>query len=231
MGNDIFSASQTPATTNNRTRPGIWLALLIALGLHALLLLLPLSGKNTDTRPVSAQIELQLTSFDPPPVVEDIFITEPDPPPPPAPLVEAPVHIVAPTPPARSLAPIERDPERMTMVERKRLTHTILSSQFITDESATDQLFGPAIARYSIETRKDFHYPEMANLLAMLDQPMQELPFEYTPGLVHFAYAPGVKGDLQRFWDVITPEFGMITDHGTEIRCVWVLVIAACGWK
>ena len=119
----------------------------------------------------------------------------------------------------------------MTPVEKTRLAHTILSSQFITDESASDQLFGPASARYSIQPRTDFHYPEKANLVAMLDQPMQNLPFEYRPGLIHFAYAPGVKGDLQRFWDVITPEFGMITDHGTEIRCVWVLVIAACGWK
>jgi hypothetical protein len=119
----------------------------------------------------------------------------------------------------------------MNTAERTRLTHTILSSQFITEESAADQLFGPAIARYAIETRKDFHYPGKANLVTMLDQPMQELPFEYTPGLIHFAYAPGVKGDLQRFWDVITPEFGMITDHGTEIRCIWALIIAACGWK
>ena len=119
----------------------------------------------------------------------------------------------------------------MTPMEKTLLTHTILSSQFITDEPAADQLFGPVIARYSIETQKEFHYPDKASLVSMLDQPMQELPFAYTPGLIQFAYAPGVKGDLQRFWDVITPEFGWITDHGTEVRCIWVLVIARCGWK
>jgi hypothetical protein len=68
-------------------------------------------------------------------------------------------------------------------------------------------------------------------MIAMLDQPMQKVPFAYTPGLVKFAYAPGVKGDLQRFWDVITPEFGWRTKNGTEFRCVWVLIIGGCGWK
>jgi len=243
MGNAIQSAIHTSAMTNSRTNPGIWLAMLIALGLHGLILLLPLSGQKTDTTPVSAQIELRLTKFEPPAVAREIFLTEPEPLPPsaplptpivqdkPVPLVKAPAQVAASTPPAATIKPIERELRQMTPVEKTRLTHTILSSQFITDESAADQLFGPAIARYNTETRTEFHYPEKDNLVAMLDQPMQDLPFEYRPGLIHFAYAPGLKGDLQRFWDVITPEFGMITDHGTEIRCMWVLVIAACGWK
>ena len=65
----------------------------------------------------------------------------------------------------------------------------------------------------------------------MLDQPMPDLPFAYTRGLVKFAYDPGLKGDLQRFWDVITPEFGWRTKNGTEFRCIWVLIIGGCGWK
>jgi len=240
MGNDIQSAIHTPAMTNSRFNPAIWLALLIALGLHGLILLLPLSGQKPGNPPVSAQIELRLTKFEPPPVAEEIFLIEPESPAPlptpvaqdkPVPLVKTPSQVVASTPPATTLIPIERDLEQMTPVEKTQLTDTILSSQFITNEPAADQLFGPAIARYSVEPRTEFHYPKKASLVAMLNQPMQDLPFEYTPGLIHFAYAPGVKGDLQRFWDIITPEFGMITDHGTEIRCVWVLVIAACGWK
>jgi len=240
MGNDIQSAIHTPAMTNSRFNPAIWLALLIALGLHGLILLLPLSGQKPGTPQISAQIELRLTKYESPPVAEEIFLIEPESPAPlptpvaqdkPVSLEKTPSQVVASTPPAITLAPIERDLEQMTPVEKTQLTDTILSSQFITDESAADQLFGPVVARYSTETRTEFHYPEKANLVAMLEQPMQNLPFEYTPGLIHFAYAPGVKGDLQRFWDVITPEFGMITDHGTEIRCIWVLVIAACGWK
>ena len=68
-------------------------------------------------------------------------------------------------------------------------------------------------------------------MLTMLNRPMQDLPFEYTPGLVHFAYVPGVRGDLQRFWDVITPEFGWRTNNGTEVRCKLLLVVIGCGWK
>ena len=243
MGNDIQSTNYTPTATKIRSKPGIWLAMLIALGFHGLILLLPLSKKQPDTSPNSAQIELRLSKIEPAPEVKDIFPIEPEPSPSPAPLlkpmiqdqsapmVKAPAQTIPAPPPVATLDPIERELEQMTPVEKTRLTHTILSSQFITDESAADQLFGPAIARYSIETQKEFHYPDKASLVSMLDQPMQELPFAYTPGLIQFAYAPGVKGDLQRFWDVITPEFGWITDHGTEVRCIWVLVIARCGWK
>lgn len=52
----------------------------------------------------------------------------------------------------------------------------------------------------------------------------------HTPGLIRFAYATGMKGDLHRFWDAITPEFGGITKYGTEIKCKWVLVIVGCAW-
>ena len=65
----------------------------------------------------------------------------------------------------------------------------------------------------------------------MLDQPLPDLPFAYTHGLVNFAYEPGVKGDLQRFWDVITPEFGWRTKYGTEVKCILILVVAGCAWK
>jgi hypothetical protein len=65
----------------------------------------------------------------------------------------------------------------------------------------------------------------------MLDQPLPDVPFAYTPDLVYFAYEPGVKGDLQRFWDIITPEFGWRTKYGTEVKCGLLLVIIACGWK
>jgi len=68
-------------------------------------------------------------------------------------------------------------------------------------------------------------------MIDMLDQPMPDVPFAYTPGLIYFAYDPGLKGDIQRFWDVITPEFGWRTKYGTEVRCKLILVIVGCGWK
>jgi len=242
MGNTFLSTSHTSANYG-RTNPGIWLALLIALGLHALILLLPLSGPKTEPAPSVALIELQIVKPEPPPVADDILPVTPEPPPSPALLptpmaqeVPAPPakkqpEVAAATPPATTLVPNEHDPELMSKAEKRRLTHTILSSQFITEESAADQLFGKPIARYNVEKQQEFHYPEKDNLATILNQPMQELPFEYTPGLVYFAYDPGIRGNLQRFWDTITPEFGWITRYGTEVKCKWVLVIAACGWK
>ena len=226
-----------------RQKSGIWLALLIALGLHGLMLLLPLSGQKTGSGTTLARIELQLIKPEPSAEAKEILLAAPEPPPSPArlttpmvqeisaPSVKTPPDVVAPTRPAATLIPIERDPELMSTAEKRRLTHTILSSQFITEESAADQLFGKSLAHNNFAIREEFHYPERDNLVTILTKPMQELPFEYRPGLIHFAYDPGVRGDLQRFWDTITPEFGWITKYGTEVKCKWILVIAGCGWK
>ena len=119
----------------------------------------------------------------------------------------------------------------MDELERRELTNSILTRQFITEESVTDKLFGKQVLQQPSEFQKEFHYPVRRSMITMLDQPMQELPFAFTPGLIHFAYDPGVKGDLQRFWNVITPEFGWRTKYGTEVRCTWMLVIVGCGWK
>jgi hypothetical protein len=243
MGNDIQNSTQTRTPASANTNPGIWLALAIALGLHALILLLPLPGQVPGARPVSAQIDLRLTTFDPIPVPEPLPEPVPEPVPEPrdtrpesVPLAETSSQGVSPASRAVILAPIKRGLETMNTEEKRRLTNLVLSSPFITEDSAADQLFGNPFVLYSTEIQKEFHqkefhYPERPSLLAMLDQPMQELPFAYTPGLVRFAYDPGIKGDLQRFWDVITPEFGWTSKYGTEVKCVWVLVIAACGWK
>jgi len=242
MGNRVLSTNHTPAT-HDRTQSGIWLAYLIALGLHSLILLLPLSGLKTDSSPALARFELRIIKPEPPPAARDILLTTPEPSPSPAflptpevqeisvPPVKTKPEVVVATRPAATLVPIERDPELMSAAEKRRLTQTILSSQFITEESAADQLFGKPIAWHDIENQAEFHYPQRDNLTTTLSRPMQELPFEYTPGLIYFAYEPGVRGGLQRFWDTITPEFGWITRYGTEVKCKWILIIAGCGWK
>lgn len=228
------------------------MALVIALGFHALILILPLTGKKSAPENTSAQIEVQLTTFTPqlaPPPVE---VTPPEPipeqepeqvpeqetiPPPAESIVEARPEIEpvepepAPVMPLPQITELRRDVDSMTDTERRRLTNTILSRQFITEESVADKIFGKPIEPISTASQKDFHYPIRPDLLDQLNRPMQELPFAYTPDLVHFAYDPGVQGDLQRFWDVITPEFGWKTKYGTEVRCRWVLVIVGCGWK
>lgn len=239
MGKRTNNSIQAPASTSTRTKSGIWLALVVALGLHTLLLLLPLPRQAADNGRIFAPIAIQLTTTDAPrvagqtppasPLAEPVPSPE-DIRPEPQPLQDTATRTISAAPHTTDATALITDLERMNKEEKARLTRTILSSPFISEDSAADQLFGNPIDRYNEEINKEFHLPERSDLLAMLDRPMQDLPFEYTPGLIRFAYKPGIIGDLQRFGDKITPEFGWITKYGTEVRCVWVLVIAACGW-
>lgn len=232
--------AQVQIRTENKT--GIWLALAVALGLHTVILLLPITSQKPPTENVRAQIELQLTTFTPPlpaaqvpaqlpETIPPVSLNEPSPEPPIA-IVEAQDEVESPvlttSPQARDL---EHNPEKMSEPAKSRLTNSILTRQFISEEPEADKLFGRTLEQHSSEPQKEYHYPVRQNMIAILDRPMQDLPFAYTPGLVNFAYDPGVKGDLQRFWDVITPEFGWRTKNGTEFKCIWVLIIGGCGWK
>jgi hypothetical protein len=200
-------------------------ALAAALALHALLLTLPV--KRPAPLGELGTIELELTAF------------LPEPEPTPKPTVEPVVPVAPPPESVESLAetaqpkprptPAEPEPRQPPARQARASTDVILSRQFITEEPVIDRLFGRPLEAPAPQV--DFRIPQRTDMLTMLNRPMQDLPFEYTPGLVHFAYAPGVRGDLQRFWDVITPEFGWRTNNGTEVRCVLLLVVIGCGWK
>jgi hypothetical protein len=233
------------AQANNQTKISIWLALLAALLLHIVVLFAPLSMHISKQADTPALIELQLTSFEPPPgkleAVDAEPIEKPIPEPEPIlektpPRLESPVVKVAenvdePQTAVSAVSPKQRNFDQMNPSEKTQLTSTLLSRQFISEPSAADQVFGKPLPLTQPSPQAEFHYPIQPNMLSMLDKPMQDLPFEFKEGLVHFAYDPGVKGDLQRFWDVITPEFGWFTRHGTEVRCKLILVIAGCAWK
>lgn len=240
--------SQKAIRKRQGKKPGISLALVIAFIFHILILILPLTGKTPAPENTSAQIEVQLTTFTAPsplPLVEamppePVPEQEPEQEPIPEPVesiveTKPEIEAVEPEPvrvtPLSQITELRRDVDSMTDTERRSLTNTILSRQFITEVSAADKIFGKPFEPISTASQKDFHYPIRPDLLDQLNRPMQELPFAYTHDLVYFAYDPGVKGDLQRFWDVITPEFGWKTKYGTEVRCIWVLVIVGCGWK
>ena len=224
--------------TGTGKKPGIWLALAIALGLHAIILLLPITRQIPPEENGRAHIELQLITFRPPAPAPQV----PDQPPETIPPVSAhkPSKVVVESqteikPPILAESPQARDLEyatdQISEQAKRRLTNTILSRQFISEESEADKLFGRTLERYSSEPQRQFHYPDQQDMISMLNQPMPEVPFAYTAGLINFAYDPGVRGDLQRFWDVITPEFGWRTKNGTEFKCIWVLIIGGCGWK
>ncbi|MDX2416539.1 MAG: hypothetical protein QNK19_03665 [Xanthomonadales bacterium] len=238
---------QNPVQIRTGKKNGIWWTFLFALAMHALFLLAPITRQIPVGETFRASIELQLTTFTPPAIAPVIVEPPPEPP------LPEPEPEFAPEPPSVVLeeqtrpvpAVIESTPqttilekrnlrpdlETMSNIERRQLANTVLARQFFTEESALDQLFGKPLPQYNTEIQKEFHYPLRENMISMLDQPLPEVPFAYAPDLVYFAYEPGVKGDLQRFWDVITPEFGWRTKYGTEVRCVLVLVIIGCGWK
>jgi hypothetical protein len=219
---------------------GIWLAFLLALCLHAVILFLPVTRETLLTENNHSQIEIELIKVTPPPQALPESVEIPDVLPPVVEPVMQPAERMVetekealPATPETEITPqdLDSDFDRLSHTEKKQLTNSILTAQFITEESVTEQIFGKQFDLQIADPQKEFHFPARQNMMAMLDQPMPEVPFAYTAGLVRFAYEPGVKGDLQRFWDVITPEFGWRTNNGTEFKCVWVLVIAACGWK
>jgi len=242
---------QEKRLTSIRFRSGkkadIWLALSIVLGLHTLILFIPIANQKPHIQDLRPPIELQLTIFKPPATDRLETLNEPE-----SQLPEPVPELAAETPQNVVETPLENKPAMITPVsqttgfvarqlrpeldtmnqqEKRHLTNTILARQFGSEQSAADQLFGRTPVQQGSELQSEFHFPHRQDMITLLDQPMPEVPFAYTPGLINFAYEPGVKGDLQRFWDVITPEFGWRTKYGTEVRCIWVLVIVGCGWK
>jgi len=226
----------------------LWLSVFVALAVHIGFLFIPFSSLTPDMDSGEVLVEIQISQqHQPTPVAADIQplpeaeTPEPEPPEP-VPkeeIGESPVEavekeVIEPTSAVVKQTPTplqHRELEHLDNSEKQRLVNTLLTRQFITEPSVTEQLFGKPLPTDNAEQVAEFHYPVRSSMLTMLDKPMPELPFAYQEGLVYFAYDPGVKGDLQRFWDVITPEFSHRTKYGTEIRCIWVLVIVACGWK
>jgi hypothetical protein len=232
-------------------RPGIWLAIGLAIALHGIFLLLPLTRENQLAQDRQRTLEIELATVESPAPLTAAAETEPGhvsrqpaseaaPEAPPRP-VEKPTETIAVLQPPGSVEPHaapeppyrarQRDLDKLSEVEKEVLTSTLLARQYLTEESAADRLFGRPLVSGSSDSQKDFHYPLRPDLFEMLDKPLPDLPFSYTPGLVYFAYDPGMKGDLQRFWDVITPEFGWRTKYGTEVKCALVLIIVGCVWK
>jgi len=231
----------------------ICFSFLLAMGLHAVFLMLPLLPDLPKPEAGEVRIDLQFSKVpaeptEPPKPVALTIPEAPEPEPAPEPeqipvpenepvkqITEMPVEQEISEPVSASIesaSHYSRKPlEQMDDNEKQRLTHSLLSRQFINDESVTEQLFGKPLLSREPDNVADFQIPVRTNMITLLDKPMPDLPFAYQEGLVHFAYDPGVRGDLQRFWDVITPEIAFRTKYGTEVRCIWVLIIGGCAWK
>lgn len=144
---------------------------------------------------------------------------------------EAPDRRVAAVPVLEELPPRPgaAAPSVLDSVPRARSTNSrrILSSQFDYEHSVRRPLFGTAETKAD-ET--DFHFRERATLETVLNQPSLQLPFEDTRTYLVDHYEDGIMGGIEKFWDRVTVPFGFTTSNNTRVQCVWVLVIAGCGW-
>lgn len=245
------SSLQTAATPadHKRSHTAIWLAFAFALLLHIFFILMPLIKQVEPPRTASTRIEIQVQRYPPPPASDEPVeeraaaarLPAQNLPLQPAKKATAETKATSknilksaasatPSQTSRQLAPTLEQQQEISQQRLQNLSPQILSSQFIREKSTTENIFGPALHRDPQPVQKEFHFPHKPNMITMLDKPVSGLPFAYTPGLIEFSYDPGVKGNLQRFWDKITPEFGWRTNYGTKVKCKWVLVIAACGW-
>ncbi len=239
-------------------KTAIWVSFLLAVSLHAVFFLLPLLPETPKPGVSEVRIDLQFSKVSPAPTesIEPLAVTVPKMPAPqpeatletePVPENEAdenePDRQVAEIPKEQDIANPARENiapaspggrtalEQLDDLEKELLTRALLTRQFIKEESMTEQLFGRPLVTNEADPVANFQVPVRTSMITLLDKPMPDLPFAYQEGLVHFAYDPGVRGDLQRFWDVITPEIAFRTRYGTEVRCIWILILGGCAWK
>lgn len=71
--------------------------------------------------------------------------------------------------------------------------------------------------------------PPPGDVMLALQDRMPDLPFG-SSGLQLAFYSSGFRGDLERFGDAVTQEFGFRTRYGTQVKCVLMVVLLVCGW-
>lgn len=71
--------------------------------------------------------------------------------------------------------------------------------------------------------------PPPGDVMLALQHRLPQLPFGST-GLDLAFYSNGTRGDLERFGDAITQEFGFQTRFGTRVKCVVMVVLLVCSW-
>jgi hypothetical protein len=201
---------------NNR---GLRVFLTLAIIVHVAFILVPLTRKMVTPVIESRSVQVQLLA--PPRVSEKLPVPEPlvDKREPLAPILEK----LPQAPIARPPPPMHESVLRPPLPNSKR----VLSSQFDYQNTAQTPFFG------SIEQKEDapdFYVRQRTSLEMVLNQPSVQLPFEDTRIYLVDSYDDGIMGGIDRFWDTVSVPFGFTTKNNTRVQCVWVLVIAGCGW-
>ena len=197
---------------------GAGLFFTLAIAVHAVLVMVPITKKIVATAGEHRSVEVRLVS--PSKTLPKRLPSEP--------LAEwrkpdVPPLEELPRLPEISVPPVREAVRQAPPSSSKR----VLSSQFDFERSIRKPLFGPADQQKSAP---DFHFPKKASLETVLNQPSLQLPFEDTRIYLVDHYENGVMGGIEKFWDRASVPFGFTTRNNTRVQCVWVLVIAGCGW-
>ncbi len=191
----------------------------LAIIVHAVLILVPVTKRMVAT--VNEQPSVQVQLISPAPTVE---AKQPPEPQVEWPKLNIPVLEELPPfpiaePPVRVQAVVQQTPER----NRARM----LSSQFDYKDTRRNFLSGPV---EKTDDSPDFYIRQRTSLEMALNQPSLQLPFEDSRIYLVDSYDAGFMGGMDRFWDTVSVPFGFTTKNNTRVQCVWVLVIAGCGW-
>jgi hypothetical protein len=204
--------------TWNRDNRSMGLFFGLAVALHAALIMVPLSKQMIATVEEQIAVEIRL--------IQPAEAPPERPPPQPAPERRKP-EITAleelPSPPEMKSPPLEETDQQPPPPSSKRM----LSSQFDYERSVRQPIFGPSDQQVDAP---DFFYRKAPSLDAVLNRPALQLPFEDTRTYLVDYYEDGFMGGMGKFWDNVSVPFGFTTKNNTRVQCVWVLVIAGCGW-
>lgn len=195
---------------------GLFFALAIAV--HVVLIMVPLTKEIGVIVEEQRSVKVRLVSpakviKEIPPIKQSPDWREPEVPA----LEELPARPVMVPPPVQEV--VQQAPARSS----KR----VLSSQFDYERSIQQPLFGPAEQKAD---EPDFYFRQRPTLETVLNQPSLQLPFEDTRIYLVDHYEEGITGKMEKFWDTVSVPFGFTTRNNTRVQCVWVLVIAGCGW-
>jgi hypothetical protein len=193
----------------------------LAIIVHVVFILVPVTKRMVAT--VSEQRSVQIQLVSPTQIVEVEQPPEPEPPikwrEPISPTLEE----LPPAPSAEPPAPVRAIAVQAAIPSGARM----LSSQFDYENTRKKSLFG---SEKRTEDSSDYYVRQRTSLEMALNQPSLQLPFEDTRIYLVDSYDAGFMGGMDKFWDTVSVPFGFTTKNNTRVQCVWVLVIAGCGW-
>ena len=200
----------------------LWIFVVVAVLMHLLLLAVPLDRRQAESsthgidvklsREPSAQaipIDADVARVAPPtPIPRPQPRPEPEPVTPPV-VTETPAPVVS--------APAEPAPPSPSITSR-------LSRYRLEGYTEVPEMEPPTAIPRELGSA-----PAAPTLAAVLDTTPPELPFA-DPDTPFVFFSTGLEGGVEKAFYKVTKEFGFKV-ASAEVKCAWIVVIVACGWK